>query len=311
MSESENTYWFKHNLNAHNVEEVIDLRMELGMLGYGIYWMLFELLGAADNYELETNYKRLAFSIGCDHKTVEKVVNDFNLFVVENKVFYSVSLKKRMEKLDQIRLKRVIAGRTGGLKKAKARQLLDEKLAIAKQVLDEKLASASHLPVESEANAKQNPSEPKQSQAEKRRGDKKREEESKDLGIKPPPLKDNLPFSEGDSDFFGDYEMFCCHFEMNGNFQSAKFRAKAFWDHWKTLEWKDSNDVRVGLKRKAVYEFQNFEKFGRSAYFGEGPKQNLQDKITARQNNVQENIDNGGPFKDEESILEPQASIVT
>lgn len=120
---SKHTYFFRHDFNAHEDERILDLRMEHGMEGYGVYWLLIELLAASSNYKLEANPKRIAFAHSADPQVVSSVINDFGLFQVEENSFYSKSLTIRMERLDEIKEKRSIAGRKGGKVKANAKQM--------------------------------------------------------------------------------------------------------------------------------------------------------------------------------------------
>jgi hypothetical protein len=123
---SKHTYFFRHDFNAHEDERILDLRMEHGMEGYGVYWLLIELLAASSNYKLEANPKRIAFAHSADPQVVSSVINDFGLFQVEENSFYSKSLTIRMERLDEIKEKRSIAGRKGGKVKANAKQMLSK-----------------------------------------------------------------------------------------------------------------------------------------------------------------------------------------
>lgn len=136
---AKHTYYFKHDFNSHNDEKIIDLRMSQGLEGYGIFWFLIELLASADDYILENNYKRLAFSMGTKEAVLKSVVEDFGLFTLEvNGKFYSDSLVERMNRLDEIKLKRAEAGSKGGKSKANAKQLPSKPKANAKQIQADK-----------------------------------------------------------------------------------------------------------------------------------------------------------------------------
>ena len=130
---SKHTYYFKHDLNAHEDEKILDLRMEHGMEGYGIYWLLIELLASSTDYAMGFNPKRIAFSNSASEQVVKSVIEDFDLFVVGDGIFTSKSLRDRMMRLDEIKNKRAEAGRKGGKSKANAKQLLSKREAIAKQ----------------------------------------------------------------------------------------------------------------------------------------------------------------------------------
>jgi len=90
-------YYFSHDSNARLDQKCQGLIMELGYEGYGVYWAIIEMLRDATNYELETQYKRIAFALNCSSELVEKVINDHKLFTIEDDIFYSESLLHRMK----------------------------------------------------------------------------------------------------------------------------------------------------------------------------------------------------------------------
>lgn len=170
---SKHAYHFKHDFNAHNDEKILDLRMSLGFEGYGIFWYLIEILASARNYKLETNYKRIAFSSNIQEKTLKMVIEDFDLFKIEDNYFYSPSLNERMSKLDTIKDKAKENGRLGGIASAKAR-------AERKQNSSDRLSSG-------EVVVKGSSSELNHSK-EKKRKEKER------IEFKPPTLKEVLDY---------------------------------------------------------------------------------------------------------------------
>ena len=108
-------YYFSHDSNARNDQKIMALRMEFGVEGYGIYFMIIEILRENESYYLQIkDIPQLAFEFRCDLKTVESVINDYDLFVIENDKFTSESLINRMKAFEEKRLKRVVAGRKGG-----------------------------------------------------------------------------------------------------------------------------------------------------------------------------------------------------
>ena len=117
---SKNTYYFSHDLNAHQDEKIMDLRMDHGMEGYGIYWLIVEQLAGTDGYVMELNPKRIAFANSVNPDIVYDVITKYGLFDIDEGTFTSKSLVKRMSKLDSIRKTRQENGRKGGMAKAKA-----------------------------------------------------------------------------------------------------------------------------------------------------------------------------------------------
>ena len=97
---SKDAYYFSHDANAHTDEKIIDLRMNHGWEGYGIYWAIIEMLRSASEYRLNTEYNRIAFALNTNSNTIKSIIEDHNLFVIEDESFYSESLMRRMKAKD-------------------------------------------------------------------------------------------------------------------------------------------------------------------------------------------------------------------
>jgi hypothetical protein len=89
-------HYFSHDSNARHHEKLLALRMKHGWAGYGLYWALIEKLRETDDYRLSKNYDLIAFDLRVDSASVESIINDFGLFILEENSFYSESLCKRM-----------------------------------------------------------------------------------------------------------------------------------------------------------------------------------------------------------------------
>ena len=116
-------YYFPHDSNARNDQRLMKVRMEYGFLGYGIYFGIIEILREQADYTLLfDDLESIAFDLRVELNVIEDIVSNYNLFVIEGmSMFYSKSLKRRMEKLDLIKEKRSEAGRIGGKSKASAK----------------------------------------------------------------------------------------------------------------------------------------------------------------------------------------------
>lgn len=66
------------------------------MTGYGIYWAIVEDLYQNAN-ALPMDYESIAFDIRSNKKTIESIVNDFELFQINGEVFGSNSVKRRLD----------------------------------------------------------------------------------------------------------------------------------------------------------------------------------------------------------------------
>lgn len=117
----DNSFYFQHDNTAFSDEKILDLRSSLGIEGYGIYWALIELLHQ-NNGKMQLLSKRLAFAIQVNEQNLMSVINDFNLFIVEDGYFYSKRLLDQIQYRAEIIEKRSIAGKSG----ANAKQMLSK-----------------------------------------------------------------------------------------------------------------------------------------------------------------------------------------
>ena len=100
-----NTFYFPHDYNAQRDGKIISLLSELGAEGYGIFWLVIELL-AQNHGRLQKNYKSIAFVLHVDIELLIKVIQDYNLFVFDDDFFYSERLLTHFEKRKSISKKR-------------------------------------------------------------------------------------------------------------------------------------------------------------------------------------------------------------
>ena len=107
--------YFSHDCDARNDERVTRLRIRYGAAGYGIYFMLLELLQAAPEYTLETDYKALAFDLRVPACRIKTIVEQSGLFVLidDGKRFYSERLARDMGEQEKLEQRRAEAGRMG------------------------------------------------------------------------------------------------------------------------------------------------------------------------------------------------------
>ena len=90
-------YYFSHDANAKDDPKILQLRMNLGWEGYGLFWGLIELLRNQPDYRMQKHYMSIAYALHTDQKKIESIVNDFDLFARDQEFFWSESLLKRME----------------------------------------------------------------------------------------------------------------------------------------------------------------------------------------------------------------------
>lgn len=113
-------FYFPHDSNAQNDPKVMTLIDELGPGGVGIYWMLLECLREQETYKLPFKHINLyARRWNADPTIIAKVIQDFELFEVEDGYFFSPSFLRRMQEMNEARAQKAMAGRKGGFAKAK------------------------------------------------------------------------------------------------------------------------------------------------------------------------------------------------
>lgn len=114
-------YYFSHDSNARHDPKILALRSEFGIEGYGIYWVLIEMLREQEEYKLpkkEYIYNAIAMQVQCKNfakddakRFVELCINEFDLLVEDDCFFWSNSLLKRMGKKNELSEKRRAAAK--------------------------------------------------------------------------------------------------------------------------------------------------------------------------------------------------------
>lgn len=108
------TYFFSHDCNARNDPKILALRSVYGAEGYGVYFMLVEILREQPDYKLAVNkyiWSTLAMQMQVEASKLEQIINDCctefsengnTLLVNDGEYLYSASLLRRMGKVDDI-----------------------------------------------------------------------------------------------------------------------------------------------------------------------------------------------------------------
>lgn len=141
---TKDTYWFRHDSNAKDDPKCVLLIDQLGLEGYGIYWVLVEILREQPEYTYPLALlPSLARRYNTTAEKMKAVVCGYGLFEIrDDKIFFSESLLRRMENYNLLREKRKVAGALGGRAKkensnsqANAKQLLSSCQADAKRYI--------------------------------------------------------------------------------------------------------------------------------------------------------------------------------
>ena len=92
--------YFLHQSNSFYDYKVIKMRSKLGIESYGIFWAVLELLFNEENKLCIDDYNALAFSLQCEPGVLKQVIEDFDLFIIEDGCFYSKRLNEHIEEIN-------------------------------------------------------------------------------------------------------------------------------------------------------------------------------------------------------------------
>lgn len=93
---AKDAFYFSHDYNTRSDEKIKKLIRKHGMLGYGIWWAIIEDLYNNAN-ALRTDYEGIAYELRVDETVVKSIINDFDLFIIEDGIFGSISVSNRID----------------------------------------------------------------------------------------------------------------------------------------------------------------------------------------------------------------------
>ena len=102
-------FYFSHDSNARSDLKIQALRSKYGMKGYGMYWVIVEMMRESRDHTLPFNqkfaYYGFANEFSCTYEEAKKFIDDciyeFALFNCDENCFWSDSLNRRMDKYKQ------------------------------------------------------------------------------------------------------------------------------------------------------------------------------------------------------------------
>ncbi|MCT7627495.1 DUF4373 domain-containing protein [Aliarcobacter butzleri] len=120
-NEKKETCYFSHDANAKDDFKIMLLIEELGLEGYGIFWILIETLREQQNYKYPLKLLSvLARKYNTTLAKLEVVVRNYYLFEIEDECFFfSKSLNRRMEVMHKAIEQRKIAGQISAIRRKK------------------------------------------------------------------------------------------------------------------------------------------------------------------------------------------------
>lgn len=89
------TFYFPHDYDTLQDEKIKRMIRKHGMIGYGVFWAIVEMLYMNAN-ALRTDYQGIAFDLRTDCNIVTSIICDFDLFVVHENKFRSLSVERRL-----------------------------------------------------------------------------------------------------------------------------------------------------------------------------------------------------------------------
>jgi hypothetical protein len=91
------TYYFSHDFNTRTDKKIKLLLKRFSWYGYGLFWAIVEDLYNNAN-ALPLDYDSIAFDLRTDNiAMIEAIINDFELFENDGKVFWSNSVQRRLD----------------------------------------------------------------------------------------------------------------------------------------------------------------------------------------------------------------------
>lgn len=104
--------YFSHDYGARNDPKLQEVMQELGLQGIGAFWCIIEQLYEQDGKLPLKSIKSIAFALHVECTIVERLINEFDLFVIDGEFFGSKSVNARLNKRKSISEARKIAAIT-------------------------------------------------------------------------------------------------------------------------------------------------------------------------------------------------------
>ena len=145
------TYYFSHDYNARQDEKIAHYLSKVGMSGYGIYWLLIERMHQSESGKLTLKYLNgIAYADNIDITLLNTCYNiaiECELFVTDDKYFWSERVLKNKLELDEKRVKKSNAGKAGMQKRwAKDNSVItNDNRTITKPIVTGKQIGRAHV----------------------------------------------------------------------------------------------------------------------------------------------------------------------
>ena len=94
------SFYFSHDYNARNDIKIKRLLLNHGMIGYGVFWAIIEELYNNAN-ALPLDYETYAYEFRVSPDVIKSIINDYDLFVINDREFGSMSVQNRLDKREE------------------------------------------------------------------------------------------------------------------------------------------------------------------------------------------------------------------
>lgn len=91
------SFYFSHDYNASDDVKMLFMRQDLGFEGIGIYWYLIEKLAQSNGKLPIKIIPILSQQMGVKIESIHNLINNYELFVINEDQFYSQRLLKTLE----------------------------------------------------------------------------------------------------------------------------------------------------------------------------------------------------------------------
>ena len=103
-------YYFPHFSNARNDRKILRIRKELGIEGYGIYFMLLEVLREQSEFKYPLDdLDLLADSFNTSEQKVRTVICNYKLFDIDDEFFFSPKMLEYLQPYFKMKAQRIEA----------------------------------------------------------------------------------------------------------------------------------------------------------------------------------------------------------
>lgn len=127
MRTGKDAYYFSHDSNAKDDPKCVLLIEQLGLEGYGIFWILVETLREQPDFKYPLKLiPALSRRYNTTAEKMKTVVAHYDLFRIENdRFFFSESLNRRMDIFLESRRKKSEAGIKGNAKRWRKKEITE------------------------------------------------------------------------------------------------------------------------------------------------------------------------------------------